>query len=137
MVKGTRPVDGTYVQRDDGILQGIKECSINSFIYCYNNICRIYKDAKYGVSYWLQKPLLSKFRGTNKPAYRLDIKDNKFNKGEAFTNNKAIKVAYQKLLDNLYSLRCRTRARVTCMGHMHCKSLYRALGALGQNIDIN
>jgi len=24
----------------------------------------------------------------------LDIKDNKFNKGEAFTNNKAIKAAY-------------------------------------------
>jgi len=38
--------------------------------------------------------LLSKFKGTNKLAYRLDIKDNKFNKGEAFTNNKAIKAAY-------------------------------------------
>jgi len=38
--------------------------------------------------------LLSKFKGTNKPAYRLDIKDNKFDKGEVFTNNKAIKVAY-------------------------------------------
>jgi len=38
--------------------------------------------------------LLSKFKETNKPAYRLDIKDNKFNIGEAFTNNKATKVAY-------------------------------------------
>jgi len=38
--------------------------------------------------------LLSKFRGTNKPARRLDIEDNKFNTGEAFTNNKAIRAAY-------------------------------------------
>ena len=65
-------------------------------MYYYNNVCRIYKDAKYSVSYWLQELLLSKFRGTNEPAYRLDIKDNKFNIGEVFTNNKAIKVAYQE-----------------------------------------
>jgi len=43
--------------------------------------------------------LLSKFRGTNKPAYRLDIKDNKFNIGKAFTDNKVIKVAYWKHVD--------------------------------------
>ena len=50
-VKGTRPADGAYVQRDDGALRGIKEYLINSFAYCYNNAYRIYKDAKYGVSY--------------------------------------------------------------------------------------
>jgi len=43
--------------------------------------------------------LLSKFRGTNKPAYRLDIKDNKFNIGKAFTNNKVIKAAYWEHID--------------------------------------
>jgi len=43
--------------------------------------------------------LLSKFRGTNKLAYRLDIKDNKFNIGEAFTNNKAIKAAYWEYIN--------------------------------------
>jgi len=43
--------------------------------------------------------LLSKFRGTNKPAYRLDIKDNKFDIGEAFTNNKVIKAAYWEYID--------------------------------------
>ena len=99
MVKGTRPVGDTYIQRDDGALQGIKECLINSFVYCYNNACQIYKDAKYGVSYWLQELLLSKFKGTNEPAYRSDIKDNKFDKGKAFTNNKAIKAAYQEYVD--------------------------------------
>jgi len=36
------------------------------------------------------------------------------------------------LSDNLYSLRRGTRARVTCTGHVHRKSLHRALGALGQ-----
>jgi len=38
--------------------------------------------------------VLSKFRGTNKPAHKSDIKDNKFNISEAFTNNKATKAAY-------------------------------------------
>jgi len=38
--------------------------------------------------------LLSKFKGTNKPAYRSDIKDNKFNKSKAFTDDKVIKAAY-------------------------------------------
>jgi len=43
--------------------------------------------------------LLSKFKGTNKLAYRLDIKDDKFNKGKVFTNNKVIKVAYWEHVD--------------------------------------
>jgi len=43
--------------------------------------------------------LLFKFKGTSKPARRLDIKDDKFNIGEAFTNNKAIKVAYWEHAD--------------------------------------
>ena len=42
---------------------------------------------------------MSKFRGTKEPARRPDIKDNKFDTGEAFTNNKAIKVAYQEHID--------------------------------------
>jgi len=39
--------------------------------------------------------------------------------------------------DNPYSLRRGTRARVTCTGHVHCKSLHRAPGALGQSETIN
>ena len=68
-------------------------------MFYYNNACRIYKDAKYSASYQLQEPLLSKFRGTNKPAYRSNIKDNKFNTGKAFTNNKVIRAAYQKYIN--------------------------------------
>jgi len=51
MVKGTRLADSMYIQRDDSILREIKECLINSFAYCYNNVYRIYEDAKYGASY--------------------------------------------------------------------------------------
>jgi len=38
--------------------------------------------------------VLFKFKEISELAYKLDIKDNKFNIGEAFTNNKAIKAAY-------------------------------------------
>jgi len=64
MVKGTRLADGTYIQRDNGALQGIKECLINSFAYCYNNVYQIYEDAKYGASYWLQELELRGLKGT-------------------------------------------------------------------------
>jgi len=88
-----------YIQRDDGALQGIKKCLINSFAFCYNNACRIYKDTKYGISYWLQELGLSKFKGTNELARRLNIKDDKFDIGEAFTDNKVIRAAYWEHID--------------------------------------
>ena len=45
-------------------LRGTKECSINSFVFCYNNACRIYEDAKYSVSYWPQELELRGLKGT-------------------------------------------------------------------------
>ena len=42
---------------------------------------------------------MSKFRGTKELARRPDIKDNEFDIGEAFTDNKAIKAAYQEYAD--------------------------------------
>ena len=78
------------------MLRGTKEYSIKSFTFYYNNACQIYKDAKYSVSYQPQKPRLAEYKGTNKLAYRSDIKDNKFNEGKAFYNNKTIKVVYQE-----------------------------------------
>jgi len=35
-----------------------------------------------------------KYKGTNKLVRRLDIKDNEFNEGEIFYNDKAIRAAY-------------------------------------------
>ena len=34
-------------------LKGIKECTIKSFAFCYNDYYLIHQEAKYGVSYWL------------------------------------------------------------------------------------
>jgi len=34
------------------------------------------------------------YKGTNKPVYRSDIKDNNFNIGKTFYNNKVIRAAY-------------------------------------------
>ena len=81
------------------MLRRTKECTINYFAFYYNNICQIYKNAKYGVSYQLQELKILKFRGTNKLLYRLDIKDNKFNIGEIFIDNRALKAAYQEHVD--------------------------------------
>jgi len=49
MVKSTRLLE--YNNIDIGMLCGTKECLIKHFIFCYNNACQIYKNAKYGVSY--------------------------------------------------------------------------------------
>jgi len=46
------------------MLRGTKECLIRHFTFCYNNICWIYKDAKYGVSYWPQELELRGLKGT-------------------------------------------------------------------------
>ena len=45
-------------------LKGIKEYIIKSFIFCYNNYCPIYQEAKYGVSYWPQELKLDILKGT-------------------------------------------------------------------------
>ena len=34
-------------------LKGIRECTIKSFIFYYNNYCPTHQEAKYGASYWL------------------------------------------------------------------------------------
>jgi len=81
------------------MLWGIKECLIKSFAFCYNNACRIYKDAKYSASYWPQELVPIGCRGTNELVRRSDIKDNEFDIGKVFYNNKAIKAAYWEWVD--------------------------------------
>ena len=44
-------------------LKGTWECKIKHFTFCYNNSYPIYKEAKYGVSYWLQELSLDQFKG--------------------------------------------------------------------------
>ena len=45
-------------------LKGIKKNIIKSFVFCYNNYYPIYQEAKYGISYWPQKPKLDILKGT-------------------------------------------------------------------------
>jgi len=50
MVKGTRLLE--YDNTDIGMLRGTKKYLIKHFTFYYNNVYQIYKDAKYGISYW-------------------------------------------------------------------------------------
>jgi len=43
--------------------KGIKKHAVKHFAFCYNNGCQVYKEAKYGISYWPQKPKSEKLRG--------------------------------------------------------------------------
>ena len=45
-------------------LQGIKKCISKSFIFCYNNYCPTYQEAKYSASYWPQELKLDVLKGT-------------------------------------------------------------------------
>ena len=47
-------------------LKGIRKYIIKSFIFYYNDYCLTHQEAKYGISYWLQKPKLDIFKGTKK-----------------------------------------------------------------------
>jgi hypothetical protein len=45
-------------------LKGIRECTIKSFTFCYNNYYLTHQKAKYGASYWPQELKLDVFKGT-------------------------------------------------------------------------
>ena len=45
-------------------LKGMRECTIKSFIFCYNNYCLIHQEAKYGASYQPQELKLDVLKGT-------------------------------------------------------------------------
>ena len=46
-------VKGTNILRDDNRVKVIRECLIKHFTFYYNSACRVYKDAKYGIGWWL------------------------------------------------------------------------------------
>ena len=46
-----------YIKKLKGIkskeeFKGTQEYIVKYFAFCYNNACQIYKEAKYGASYW-------------------------------------------------------------------------------------
>ena len=46
--------------------KGTKEYVVKHFTFCYNNVCQIYKEAKYSVSYWPKELKPDTFKGTKK-----------------------------------------------------------------------
>ena len=72
-------------------LKSIQKYTLKHFTFCYNNACLIYEEAKYGVSYWLQEPHPSQFKGTNKE--KDDLYDDN-SKGDTFSDIKSIKVRF-------------------------------------------
>ena len=58
-----------YIKRFKGIkskeeFKGTKEYTVKYFTFYYNNAYQIYKEAKYGASYWPKEPKLNIFKGT-------------------------------------------------------------------------
>ena len=49
--RGTNTAKGTSTLEDNDRVKGIRKYLIKYFAFCYNNACRIHKDAKYGVSF--------------------------------------------------------------------------------------
>ena len=45
-------VKGTNILGDDNQVKVIKEYLIKHFVFCYNSVCRVYKDTKYGAEWW-------------------------------------------------------------------------------------
>ena len=58
-----------YIKRFKGIeskeeFKGTQEYTVKYFAFCYNDVCQIYKEAKYSASYQLKEPKLDVFKGT-------------------------------------------------------------------------
>ena len=71
-------------------LKGTQGYTLKHFTFYYDNIYPIHKEAKYGISYWLQELHPRQFKGTDK-------KDNLYNnnlKGDTFSNTKNIRVKF-------------------------------------------
>ena len=62
--QGTNTAKGTSILQGESKIKAIRECTIKSFIFCYNNHYPVHQDAKYGASYWPQEPKLDKLKGT-------------------------------------------------------------------------
>ena len=43
--------------------KGTWEYKLRHFVFCYNNSYPVYKETKYGISYWLQELSLKQFKG--------------------------------------------------------------------------
>ena len=40
------------------------ECTIRYFAFCYNSICKVHEDAKYGAGWWPEEPMSNQAKAT-------------------------------------------------------------------------
>ena len=62
----TNIVKGTSILYSEEKLKSIRECTIKSFAFYYNNYYLTHQEAKYSASYQLQELKLDVFKGTKK-----------------------------------------------------------------------
>jgi hypothetical protein len=60
----TDAAKGTSKPQSREEIKGTRECTIQSFAFCYNDHCPVHQDAKYGASYWPQEPKSDRLKGT-------------------------------------------------------------------------
>ena len=63
--------------------KGTRGCAVKHFTFCYDNRCQVYKEAKYGASYWPQEPSPDKFKDTEEE----DVQDRHFYGKDIYRNN--------------------------------------------------
>ena len=59
----TNAVKGTSTPYNKEELKNIREYTIKSFAFCYNNYYPTHQEAKYSASYWPQEPKLDVLKG--------------------------------------------------------------------------
>ena len=81
---------GITILRNIKEFKGIQGCAIKHFAFYYDDRYLIYKEAKYGVSYWLQEPQFNQFKGTKErdDLYNDDLE------GDTFSNTESIRVRF-------------------------------------------
>ena len=93
----------------------MKGCTVKHFAFCYNNRYPVYKEAKYGASYWPQKPESKQLKRIEKadriqelnknPTFTFSLKSakrlimQKYNRIISNTRNKLTSKKYWKELD--------------------------------------
>jgi len=80
-------------------------CTVKHFAFCYDNRCQVHEEAKYGTSYWPQKPNPDEFRDTqekdkqNRLYYKKDMYRNNKPKDLKRTANPYLSISYDSFYD--------------------------------------
>ena len=108
--------------------KGIRECKIRHFAFYYNDSCQVYKEAKYGISYWLQELSLDQFKGILKDGEDLYNPRINLDNISTFSNMKAV--------ENLYFTKKAKRTLQVALEEAKIKNLFKTLKDIKANTEI-